>query len=614
MDTSKDRRTSVEWDIEYRRTSTSLATRETESDRRKSLTTDAEERRKSLARGVVIGGTTELRELLEDRNGAVTQAFAAYLRQELSHENIEFWWACEDYKNRGDHGSLLAKVALTCLCDEFVREGAPKQVNLDNKVRLATLEATHSNPGPDALLQAQSAAFTLMLKDTYPRFIKSFSSLPGSPAPASPEQQTRNRWSNNPIYGENSFSLAAGNNDNVSHYSEHEPGQRKKSLSMTDLDRYESLGILTQKRKSISQPGLFGDEDTSETEIKRGHSITANLKGLLHPQGKKTQADDIIQTNNTTPPHSPTSARSPTVVPRARLSSANSALGAHNRGSLLSNRTSMRNSLLLDGDVDSISEHEESLTFAKTTSLPTASGTSHTNIPTSPSPLSISTTTLSDSSETVTPRMKFSGGTLTKKMIRRKTFDFSTEISSGDGLAADDPLASVPISPHTGSLSKAKEIASYCSATLKRRMSRADFGGETVPDVSQKSGADAPGSAPLSPLVQTLGKAKEWSSTLKRRISRADFLSNSDGESDNMTPIQTEARSSTSSSLSSGSQNEHGRVDGRSPTIPSGREAATVMEVPLSPHLHTMSKAKEWSATLKRRISRADFFVGPRGT
>eukprot|EP00122_Pirum_gemmata_P018618 Pgem_evm1s17441 len=61
--------------------------------------------------------------------------FEKFLKSSLSSENLLFWRECQKFKNLNNHHDLKAKVMYSCICDEFIRMGAPLQVNLDQYTR-----------------------------------------------------------------------------------------------------------------------------------------------------------------------------------------------------------------------------------------------------------------------------------------------------------------------------------------------------------------------------------------------------------------------------------------------------------------------------------------------
>ncbi|XP_013382309.1 uncharacterized protein LOC106153075 isoform X1 [Lingula anatina] len=105
--------------------------------------------------------------LLADKCGL--GLFQEFLRTEFSEENIEFWIACEEFKN-----TKLSKLADKAqkVYSDFVAVQAPKEINLDSKTRLATLH-TIRHPDRHAFDAAQKRIQGLMEKDSYPRFLQS---------------------------------------------------------------------------------------------------------------------------------------------------------------------------------------------------------------------------------------------------------------------------------------------------------------------------------------------------------------------------------------------------------------------------------------------------------
>ncbi|XP_067876892.1 regulator of G-protein signaling 8-like isoform X2 [Heterodontus francisci] len=109
-----------------------------------------------------------LDKLLNHKRGVA--AFRAFLRSEFSEENIDFWLACEEYKNTKIGSKLTLKAQK--IYDEFVKVQAPKEVNLDSHSR----ESVHNNvtkPSRSCFEPAQKRIYGLMEKDSFPRFLKS---------------------------------------------------------------------------------------------------------------------------------------------------------------------------------------------------------------------------------------------------------------------------------------------------------------------------------------------------------------------------------------------------------------------------------------------------------
>ncbi|XP_005348559.1 regulator of G-protein signaling 1 [Microtus ochrogaster] len=95
--------------------------------------------------------------------------FGNFLKSEFSEENIEFWLACEDYKKT--ESDLLSSKAED-IYKAFVCSDAVKQINIDFRTRESTAKKIKS-PTPTSFDEAQKVIYTLMEKDSYPRFLKS---------------------------------------------------------------------------------------------------------------------------------------------------------------------------------------------------------------------------------------------------------------------------------------------------------------------------------------------------------------------------------------------------------------------------------------------------------
>ncbi|XP_020353189.1 regulator of G-protein signaling 4 [Oncorhynchus kisutch] len=95
--------------------------------------------------------------------------FTAFLKSELSQENLEFWNACEEYK-KSSPNKMAAKAKE--IYEQYIEADSPNEVNLDS----ATREETRQNlsiAGLSCFNDAQQKIFNLMEKDSYRRFLHS---------------------------------------------------------------------------------------------------------------------------------------------------------------------------------------------------------------------------------------------------------------------------------------------------------------------------------------------------------------------------------------------------------------------------------------------------------
>ncbi|XP_076845454.1 regulator of G-protein signaling 5 [Brachyhypopomus gauderio] len=109
----------------------------------------------------------DLESLLRSQIGL--QAFHWFLRSEFSEENLAFWLACQDYRHSPE--SKRAAKALG-IYSQFISADAPQEVNLDSETREALL-GSQLHPAANTFDSAQQRIFTLMAKDSFPRFLRS---------------------------------------------------------------------------------------------------------------------------------------------------------------------------------------------------------------------------------------------------------------------------------------------------------------------------------------------------------------------------------------------------------------------------------------------------------
>ncbi|XP_061635308.1 regulator of G-protein signaling 4-like isoform X1 [Phyllopteryx taeniolatus] len=95
--------------------------------------------------------------------------FTSFLRSEFSQENMQFWVACEDFKNTSI--CKLEKKA-KFIYQQYVAIDSPNEVNLDagtrEETRQKVMSASHS-----CFDEAQRRIYILMEKDSYRRFLHS---------------------------------------------------------------------------------------------------------------------------------------------------------------------------------------------------------------------------------------------------------------------------------------------------------------------------------------------------------------------------------------------------------------------------------------------------------
>ncbi|XP_022412505.1 regulator of G-protein signaling 20 isoform X1 [Delphinapterus leucas] len=97
-------------------------------------------------------------------------AFREFLRTEFSEENMLFWMACEELKKEANKTMIEEKARI--IYEDYVSILSPKEVSLDSRVR-ETINRSMAEPSPHIFDDAQLQIYTLMHRDSYPRFMNS---------------------------------------------------------------------------------------------------------------------------------------------------------------------------------------------------------------------------------------------------------------------------------------------------------------------------------------------------------------------------------------------------------------------------------------------------------
>ncbi|XP_025944975.1 regulator of G-protein signaling 21 [Apteryx rowi] len=106
--------------------------------------------------------------LLADKDGLA--AFRTFLKSEFSEENIEFWLACEDFRKTKSSTKIASKAQK--IYSDFIQADAPKEINIDFRTR-NHISQNISEPTLSCFDDAQRLIYSLMAKDSFPRFLRS---------------------------------------------------------------------------------------------------------------------------------------------------------------------------------------------------------------------------------------------------------------------------------------------------------------------------------------------------------------------------------------------------------------------------------------------------------
>ncbi|XP_016418247.1 regulator of G-protein signaling 14-like isoform X2 [Sinocyclocheilus rhinocerous] len=119
--------------------------------------------------GQVASWAVSFERLLEDPTGV--RYFTAFLKSEVSAENILYWLACEKFRKIPAHQTEKLKREASSIYNTFLSSNAKSPINIDDRVRVE--EKDVQNPHPDIFQKAQQQIFKLMKFDSYTRFVRS---------------------------------------------------------------------------------------------------------------------------------------------------------------------------------------------------------------------------------------------------------------------------------------------------------------------------------------------------------------------------------------------------------------------------------------------------------
>ncbi|XP_034038860.1 regulator of G-protein signaling 13-like [Thalassophryne amazonica] len=109
-----------------------------------------------------------LEQLLSSKNGL--KIFQAFLKAEFSDENIEFWLVCEDYKKIKSSFRMSSRAKK--IFKRYIQAEAPREINIDHRTR-EQIWRNIKAPSAVCFNEAQRIVYSLMERDSYPRFLKS---------------------------------------------------------------------------------------------------------------------------------------------------------------------------------------------------------------------------------------------------------------------------------------------------------------------------------------------------------------------------------------------------------------------------------------------------------
>ncbi|PWA25281.1 hypothetical protein CCH79_00005459 [Gambusia affinis] len=97
-------------------------------------------------------------------------SFRQFLRTEFSEENMLFWLACEEFSKETNKSVIEEKARL--IYEDYISILSPKEVSLDSRVR-EVINRNMPEPNLHTFDDAQLQIYTLMQRDSYPRYLNS---------------------------------------------------------------------------------------------------------------------------------------------------------------------------------------------------------------------------------------------------------------------------------------------------------------------------------------------------------------------------------------------------------------------------------------------------------
>uniref|UniRef100_W5MKI5 Regulator of G protein signaling 13b n=1 Tax=Lepisosteus oculatus TaxID=7918 RepID=W5MKI5_LEPOC len=140
--------------------------------------TDESSKHSRLNQEEILFWSQSLEKLLDSKYGMTM--FRAFLKSEFSDENIEFWLTCEDYKKIKSSSRMTSKAKK--IYEQYIQTEAPKEINIDHQTR-EVIKANVLAPTINCFDEAQKIVYSLMERDSYPRFLRSdiYKSLSSKP-------------------------------------------------------------------------------------------------------------------------------------------------------------------------------------------------------------------------------------------------------------------------------------------------------------------------------------------------------------------------------------------------------------------------------------------------
>ncbi|XP_078481820.1 uncharacterized protein LOC100182408 isoform X2 [Ciona intestinalis] len=95
--------------------------------------------------------------------------FRVFLESEIADENLKFWLACENLKSATKQKRI--EKGVQDIYDTYINVYSPHEVNIDYKMRESIVDQLKDKMDVSIFTEAQHQIYTLMHRDSYPRFL-----------------------------------------------------------------------------------------------------------------------------------------------------------------------------------------------------------------------------------------------------------------------------------------------------------------------------------------------------------------------------------------------------------------------------------------------------------
>lgn len=220
--------------------------------------------------------------------------FREFLKTQYCQENIDFYLACEKYRNLNPDrvGKEMIKFMATQIYNDYLGQNARQPVNINHDCVQKVLKQM-PDPKPDLLIEPQMEIFHLMKTDCYPRFCKTWGL----------ERATADRILND------DRRLAAETGSGTTTATSHNNNTTINSLASTTTRTTSSRAITTSlnrtndKTNAMIMPSSSGSSQDSISLASSSGASTCSSSVTSSSRG--TRRKSIVRSNIECPPDCP---------------------------------------------------------------------------------------------------------------------------------------------------------------------------------------------------------------------------------------------------------------------------------------------------------------------